>query len=256
MADATTTTESSEQTQTQQSEPASRPDGLPEAFWDTDAGSVRLDDFVKSYNELSAVKRANDERAAAVPDAPDKYELGLPDDFQLPDGIQFEFQTDTELAGDFRALAHELKLTPQESQKLVALYARELLRQDQAAAAHREAERQKLGERASARIEAVETMLKGHLSATQFEALGSLLTSADAIAGIEVLFQKLGGPKLAPVQSTSAPSTNRAELEKLQASPEYLRGDPETHRRVREGFLKLHGNKAYQQGDLQRSRGA
>ena len=56
------------ETETEMEAPA-RPDGLPDEFWDADAGSVRLDELVGAYGALASAERA--------PASPEDYALEL-----------------------------------------------------------------------------------------------------------------------------------------------------------------------------------
>jgi hypothetical protein len=63
-----------------------RPDLLPDRYWDERSG-IKVDDLLKSSNELSAFKDEADERAASIPD---EYEIALPQDYKLPEGYEID----------------------------------------------------------------------------------------------------------------------------------------------------------------------
>lgn len=59
-----------------------RPDYIPETFWDADKGFKAED-----LNSLLAFKAEADSKAAGLPESPDKYEVKVPHEFKLPDGV-------------------------------------------------------------------------------------------------------------------------------------------------------------------------
>ena len=74
-----------------------KPEGIPDKFWDAEAGVVRVDALVKSYNALekklsgSVPQPTDDEtrarffRAAGVPLTPEEYEISVKDNLFDPD---------------------------------------------------------------------------------------------------------------------------------------------------------------------------
>jgi hypothetical protein len=58
---------------------ATRPDYIPEKFWDADSGQIDTEKLATSYSELEkAYGKKN-------PDAPESYDLDLPEGFELPE---------------------------------------------------------------------------------------------------------------------------------------------------------------------------
>lgn len=87
---------------------AERPDYVPEKFWDTDAGTARLEDLGKSYAEL---ERERGERTKRVPD-----------DYQLPAGFKgFEDQIAPQQLAQIKALAKGEGYSQQGFEQLVAM---------------------------------------------------------------------------------------------------------------------------------------
>ena len=78
--------------------PAARPPGVPEKFWDREAGSIRTDALLKSYVELerklgSMVPLPDDDdqegrerlwRVLGVPDAAEEYNIEARDELLQP----------------------------------------------------------------------------------------------------------------------------------------------------------------------------
>ena len=75
----------------------SKPDGVPDKFWDADNNEIRVDALVKSYAELekkmaSSIPTPTDDetharflRAAGVPVSPDEYQIAVRDNMFEPD---------------------------------------------------------------------------------------------------------------------------------------------------------------------------
>ena len=83
------------QPETSELSETNRPQDVPEKFWDADAGAVRIDAMAKSYREMEkhmsgmvrqptadspTEERQRFLRALGVPEAPDAYDFGDPDD--------------------------------------------------------------------------------------------------------------------------------------------------------------------------------
>lgn len=100
-----------------------RPDSIPETFWDTDKNSAKFDDIGAALTERETLKTAADARAKLIPAKPDDYKFDLPEGFKMPDGYQWSADAKEPLVAGFRTLAAELSLTQPEVQKLVAFEA-------------------------------------------------------------------------------------------------------------------------------------
>src|SRR4029077_15109204 len=83
---------------------ASRPEGVPENFWDNDKGELKTGDWARSYEELRSFKAAEDARKALVPAQPDLYKPDLPKDLKLP--VEMEIKTSDPLYLAVRDMAH------------------------------------------------------------------------------------------------------------------------------------------------------
>ena len=74
------------------------PAGLPEKFWDASTNTVRQDDLIGAYNNISSsyTKKQEDiraeidgERMANRPADVDGYKFAMPESVQIPDGYEF-----------------------------------------------------------------------------------------------------------------------------------------------------------------------
>jgi len=155
----------SDQGQTQQTQnsgqqaAASRPAYIPEKFWDATKGEVIADKFTEHFNGLSSRDAERVAREQAIPAAPEKYEIKLPEGFKPPEGTAFEFKVDDPAMIEARKAAHELKLDQAGFSKLLGVYAANRIAEHQQITAGKTAEMAKLGATADTRIENVATWL-------------------------------------------------------------------------------------------------
>lgn len=137
----------------------SKPEGLPEQFWDGETGSVKFDDLGKSYNELSAFQAEQQSRLAAVPESPDGYELKLPSDIKMPDGYTFALDANDPMVALGRETAKQAGLDQAGFEKLVGSYAEFQAKQTADIAAAEAAQIKALGPQGKQRADAAKTWL-------------------------------------------------------------------------------------------------
>lgn len=251
-----TETPQTETPQTQEVETAApeRPEGFPEDHWNADAAAPNWESFLPHYQELTEAQAAYASRVASLPQEPGAYALALPEDFKMPEGVpedaSFALDDTTEFAGQVRAWAHRHQIPQEAVTELVSYYAGDVISEAQRSVA---AAYEALGPKAEERIEAVHTWLnaQGLSEAEQAKMLDSM-TSAEAVTAFEKVIAG-GSRRMANTQSAPAsdgiPSTREA-LMALRNTPEYQRGDPETLRRVQEGYKRVHPGQ-YQGGGVQ-----
>lgn len=163
----------------------SRPDWLPETYWDG-AGNAP-----KSADIAAALKEAEEFRAAraAVPETADKYSLDLPKDFKLPEG--FEVKADDPRIGMLREAAKEAGL---DQTKFTQMFAK-LAQADAAAqkaqqdliAQGKAARDEALGPQAAQRIEALHSSFDAMFDADTSKQLKDTLILPKQIEAMEKL---------------------------------------------------------------------
>lgn len=139
--------------------PASKPDWLPEAFWDKDKGAAKGDDFKKHLE--SQDKRIADFEAArgGVPAKAEDYKTELDPDFKLPEGQSmpagYEFnQNDPRLIA-LRKIANETGMSQKMFSGVLGIEAMNVVEGKKIL----EARDQALGENAGARLGELATWL-------------------------------------------------------------------------------------------------
>lgn len=167
-----------------------RPEGLPDEFWD-DATGVKTGDV---WSALRDLKAAQAEREADLPAEGESYDLALPADLVLPEGITVEIDKDDPLWADFQKIGREAGVPKGKFQEFVGAFAKYQIAAEQAKIDGYVAEMTKLGANAPARRDAAASYLKANLPSAQFEALAGALISADGIAAIETITKLKSGP--------------------------------------------------------------
>lgn len=234
------TQETSEQTS------ATKPDGLPDDLWDAEKAAPRVDALVPKFLELSKFQTETAERLSKRPEAADKYEAKLPKDFELPAGVEFAFDADSELLKTAREFAFASGMDQAGFEGLVGQYVDEMLgrsaSQVQKAEEATRAEMAKLGANAQPRIDAVNAWIDANFAGDEAAALKGGATSAAAVTAIEKLIEKAGGPKAAiTADGGRGAALGEAELISMQNDPRYWRDkDPAFIAKVTEGWKRLY----------------
>ena len=165
---------------------AERPSWLPESFWDADAKSIKAEDFGKHLESVEAQRAAAEARKALVPESPDKYELGLPDNVVIPEGMELDLN-DPRLPA-LREYAHKNGWTPDEFKAVVALDVQRAMADKQAVGNAKAAEIKLLGDNATARLDAVHKFIDARAaSPEQARAVAAGLMSAASVEFFESL---------------------------------------------------------------------
>jgi hypothetical protein len=144
-------------------------------------------------------------RRLALPDSPDKYEVKLPSDFKVPDGVDFKFNDADPNLALARQVMHDIdagKVSGQEAfSKLLGLYAGAQVADQARITAARTAEVSKLGANGTARVTAVTTFFKSFLGEAEGSQLASRMFTASDIAIAEKLIQKVSSQGGAPFRA-------------------------------------------------------
>jgi len=226
-------------------EPAAVPDGIPEKFWDAEAGTLRTEALLKSYRELERrlsqragppapdapeEERQRFLRALGVPEKADGYAITAPHDLLAPDS-------------DINTRLHEAGFTAKQAQLVYDLAAERLLPLIADAVREVEAEREvdRLrahfgGEEAFRRMAGqIAAWGRANLAPHVFEALS---TSHDGVVAMHAMMAKRE-PALMRAADLPAASQEQ-ELRVMMRDPRYWRTrEPDFVKRVTDGFRRL-----------------
>lgn len=207
----------------------SRPESLPERFWDEDAGCVRTDALVASYLEL---ERVAEQSRSTVPASADEYDITVEHEL---------FESDPEINRQL----HAAGFSRDQVQLVYSLAARQLMPMVAEVASEFEAEREvdKLrlefgGEeqwREAARQ--IAAWGRGNLPPSVFDVLA---TSREGVLAMRKMMAANEPRLLGDGASTSGP-LSEADLKEMMRDPKYWREqDPNFIGRVTEGFRRIY----------------
>ncbi|MGC2855999.1 capsid assembly protein [Novispirillum sp. DQ9] len=209
----------------QAAEPGVKPDFLPDAFWDAEAGEVRLRDLADAFSALEA-------RAGAIPDSPDGYEIAERHPLLASDP-------------DLNALLHGAGFSPEQAQLVYDLAADRVLPMIEGLAAEFEADRQLVrlvdhfgGEEGWAEVS--RQILAWGRSNLPAEVLNALATTYEGVIALHGMMGA-GEPALgAPAGPAEAP-LDEDGAKALMRDPRYWRDrDPALVRKVGKAFERLY----------------
>ncbi|MGI9129521.1 MAG: capsid assembly protein [Roseomonas sp.] len=230
-----------------QATPATRPQDVPEKFWDQETGMLRVDALLKSYRELerrlsqriappntdaSEEEVQRFRRSLGVPDSPDEYQITPKHDLCCADA-------------DVNKRLHEAGFTPTQAQLVYDLAAERLLPMIAEAAAQFEADRQveKLrdhfggAERFRRIAQQLSAWGRANLPDAVFEALS---TTSEGVMALYRMMEK-GEPAITR-KAHAATQTDEVALREMMRDPRYWRTrEPEFVKRVTDGFRRMVG---------------
>ena len=234
---------------------ASRPEYVPEKFWDPESGKIREEQIFKSYGELERNFRSRDEemrgkisgeleqeRLSSRPESPTDYEVDLPNDY-IEMGITIA--DNDPLVGFWREQAHEFGLSPKQFNEALTHYVDASIKSQP----DPQAEMAKLGDTGKVRAAAIGRWASRTFQAGELNAVQAIATTADGVTALEKLMemsQNSSGPPDALTGTITSEQVSQEELASMMDDPRYIdpmRRDPSYVKRVEAGFEKLYGHK-------------
>jgi hypothetical protein len=237
---------------------ATRPEGVPEKFWDPEAGQLRTDALLKSYLELErrlgaeaappADDAAPDERAEASPEGEGEAEVDAPAPPDIPaDPDGYEITTESELVApdpEVNKRLHEAGFTQDQAQ-LVYKLAEDYLLPAVSEAYGEVFVQQELGrleqafggsESWQATAEQLRNWGKANLDPQVYETLAA---SYDGVMAMHQMMQARE-PRVVHADAPAAPA-DEGQLRRMMQDPRYWRDrDPAFVSEVTRGFERLY----------------
>jgi hypothetical protein len=225
---------------------SSRPDYVPEKFWDGQRGAIQSEPLARAYSELERKMSgwvpgpstpewdSTLRRAQGIPDSADGYQVALKDDF---------LQVDPAV----NARLHQAGFTPKQVQLVYDLAFERVVPLAAQFADRSRGEQALDGLIAEFGGDARWNSLDGQISSwgkanLSPEVYGALASSPDGIRALRKLMES-GEPMLSGRGTAPAPASE-SELRKLMKDKRYWRDrDPEIVRIVTEGFERLYPEK-------------
>ena len=233
----------------------SKPEYVPDKFWDADSKQVRVEDLVTSYNEMgkkirersddirkNVLSEMESEKTANRPESADKYETILSDEFKesLPAGLEFEFNENDPLMSYWRNLAFEQGMSQEQFQEGLQLYIGAKIGE----MPDFDAELARLGDYGRERAMHVGQWAKANFSEDTINAMHEFAMTAKGVEALEEIMQRTGEPGFSPEQHSVDPGITLEELRTMQNDPRYWdpnRRDPAFVRKIEQGYAKLVG---------------
>ncbi|MGY9001794.1 MAG: capsid assembly protein [Rhodospirillales bacterium] len=241
MTDETSTEESTPTTALEaNSEPASRPDYIPEKFWDGNAGAANVQALSEAYTGLERRMFTKSEDLIAEMEV--TRLSGRPADsgsYNPPEIEGYSWDKKDPLLSFWSEHAFEMGMTQEQFSGGVQSYMTALA----ASAPDPTIEMGKLGEDASARVEALNSWIPKGLSKETGDILSNLANTAEGVVALEEVMA-LSSKTSASISSTSNPEPvfTRAELEAMISKPSYwdpVKRDMDLVATVEAGFARL-----------------
>ena len=248
----------------------SRPDYIPEKFWDADTKMPRVESLAKSYSDLETHSRRKfdemneDDRAALyntlgfdpgavmesdfrqkweddrIADRPAKAEDYKFDakEAGIPDIVEFDDTADDPMLNWWRGFSHDQGFSNDVFGQGVSMWLNSLASMQPDV----ETERKALGDNPDVRIDQANSFLnQAGLADNEMEAIKSLVTTAAGVTALEKLARLALPPNSQNREGdVTAHKLTEEELRALQGTKEYLRNDPATVRKVQEGYAALY----------------
>jgi len=214
-----------------------RPEWLPEKF-------KTGEDLASAYSSLEGKlgQKEEDYRTSFMEEIEKEAYANRPEtvgDYELPEGIDDALATDNELLQWWANHAFENGFGQDEFAEGIKMYA-DAIGQNQP---DLEAETEKLGDNASARIEAVNLFANQFFNEEEFGAVERLCETAEGIMVVEKIMDAVKQSSPSSSQESVA-QINEAELRQMMLDERYhnpAKRDANFIRAVDEGFRKLYG---------------
>lgn len=230
--------ESTEATITEQSAPPSdRPEWLPEKYQSGE-------DLAKAYKALESKLGSKEEdiRKTILDELQQEAYGDRPEsagDYQLPESVDPETAVDSELMSWWSEHAFENGYSQDEFQKGIEMY----MQATQDTGPDLEAEAQRLGDNASARVDSASAFASKFFPDDVMPAIERMCESAEGIMALEIIMDNMKDGSFSDTTSTTD-SINADSLQTMMQDDRYhnqVKRDPAFVKQVEEGFKKLYG---------------
>jgi len=170
--------------------PKTRPEGVPDSFWDKDKGELKTADWAKSYEELRQAKAEIDARKAQIPAQADLYKPELPKDLKIPEGMG-EVNPDDPLYLAVRQMAHEEGWTQGQFTRAIGEYAKIEAAKHEALQAAVKQRDEALGANGAQRVDALNKRFVAAFGEDVGKQFSQTLFTPAIITGFEKVFEAL-----------------------------------------------------------------
>lgn len=166
---------------------AERPEYIPEKFWDTDAGEVKIDDLAKSYINLEkfSTGKKDEMRESILAELESEAREEVPETYELPklvEGITEDMVRENPMTTWWEQKCKDLALPQEMFEEGVNTWIDTIMN----SGPNLDDEMGKLGENAKARIDAVTDFAQSNFPPEEFEVIANMIgSSATGISALE-----------------------------------------------------------------------
>jgi len=215
-----------------------RPEWLPEKF-------NSPEDLSKAYNALSSKlgEKEEDIRTRLMEELQQQASEGVPEEaggYELPDFIDAEEAVGNEMLQEWADHCHKNGYTHEEFQKGIEMYMNGMGPEPDL-----EAEAQRLGDNAEARIEAASLFANKFFPEEALPAIERMCESADGIIALEAIMSQMQDPSVSD-QTSIASNFDEVELREMMKDPRYSshnQRDSNYVKMIDEGWQKLYAGR-------------
>ena len=221
-----------------------RPEYIPEKFWDAENKTTNIEAMASSYNALEKKLGARTEDLAKSvredianeikANAPENYEVKAPDD--MPEGVDFQVSEDQPILEWWKGFAKERGLNQNEFNSGISAFVKNELSNTP----DPNEEMRKLGDNSKERVEAANAWSKKYLSQDAYNAIRSVAQTSEGIKAIEEIMN-LNKDAPLPKESVIEAAPDALDLRSMMADPRYWKDgakDPAYIKRVTELYEK------------------
>lgn len=216
-----------------------RPEWLPEKF-------NTPEDLSKAYNALSSKlgEKEEDVRNRLMEELQQQASEGVPEEaggYELPDFVDPEEAVGNEMLQEWADHCHKNGYTHDEFQKGIEMYMNGMGPEPDL-----QAESQKLGDNAEARIEAASLFANKFFPEEALPAIERMCESADGIIALEAIMSQMQDPSVSD-QTSIASNFDEVELREMMKDPRYSshnQRDSNYVKMIDEGWQKLYAGRS------------
>jgi hypothetical protein len=215
-----------------------RPEWLPEKF-------NTPEDLSKAYNALSSKlgEKEEDVRNRLMEELQQQASEGVPEEaggYELPEFVDPEEAVGNEMLQEWAEHCHKNGYTHEEFQKGIEMYMNGMGPEPDL-----EAETQRLGDNAEARIEAASLFANKFFPEEALPAIERMCESADGIIALEAIMSQMQDPSVSD-QTSIASNFDEVELREMMKDPRYSshnQRDSNYVKMIDEGWQKLYAGR-------------
>jgi len=216
-----------------------RPEWLPEKF-------NTPEDLSKAYNALSSKlgEKEEDVRNRLMEELQQQASEGVPEEaggYELPEFVDPEEAVGNEMLQEWAEHCHKNGYTHEEFQKGIEMYMNGMGPEPDL-----EAESQRLGDNAEARIEAASLFANKFFPEEALPAIERMCESADGIIALEAIMSQMQDPSVSD-QTSIASNFDEVELREMMKDPRYSshnQRDSNYVKMIDEGWQKLYAGRS------------